>query len=191
MASSISRTRRACRTALFFGVIEGVARPFREPGIDIFDVLAATAPATVPRFDSNPERIRVDSDRSARRRSTCRRARASSNLLGRAALRLPHLDAAARSWPTRARSASRATTSRRRRWPRRRRASSRWRRSNLERFFDTVDDPGDDTVRDAGGARAAAREDLAGDSRRAASRRTSSASRRPRTWRCCRRWPRR
>jgi uncharacterized protein len=47
---------------VFYGVIEDVARPFREPGLDIFDVLPAGAPATIPRFDSNPERLRVDSD---------------------------------------------------------------------------------------------------------------------------------
>jgi len=49
-------------SGVFIGVITGVARPFREPGINISDPLPAGAPATVPRFDENPERIRVDSD---------------------------------------------------------------------------------------------------------------------------------
>jgi hypothetical protein len=47
---------------VFFGVIEGIARPFREPGIDALNPLPLGAPCCVPRFDGNPERLRVDSD---------------------------------------------------------------------------------------------------------------------------------
>jgi predicted extracellular nuclease len=47
---------------VFYGVIGGLARPFREPGIDVRHPLPAGAPCCVPRFDGNPERIRVDSD---------------------------------------------------------------------------------------------------------------------------------
>jgi predicted extracellular nuclease len=47
---------------VFYGVVTGVARPFREPGINASDPLPAGAPANVPRFDENPERLRVDSD---------------------------------------------------------------------------------------------------------------------------------
>ena len=47
---------------IFHAVLQGVPRPFREPGIAVTDVIAATAPAGVPRFDTNPERIRIDSD---------------------------------------------------------------------------------------------------------------------------------
>jgi predicted extracellular nuclease len=52
---------------VFFGVVTGVARPFREAGINISDPVpaptpGATPPPNVPRFDENPERIRVDSD---------------------------------------------------------------------------------------------------------------------------------
>ena len=47
---------------VFYGVVTGVARPFREPGISISDPLPAGSPGSVPRFDENPERIRVDSD---------------------------------------------------------------------------------------------------------------------------------
>jgi predicted extracellular nuclease len=47
---------------VFYGVVTGVARPFREPGINASDPLPAGAPATVPRFDENPERLRIDSD---------------------------------------------------------------------------------------------------------------------------------
>jgi hypothetical protein len=48
-------------TGVFYGVVTGVARPFRETGIDVSDPLPTGAPATIPRFDANPERIRVDS----------------------------------------------------------------------------------------------------------------------------------
>jgi uncharacterized protein len=47
---------------VFYGVISGVARPFREPGVQVPDPLPAGAPPNVPRFDANPERLRVDSD---------------------------------------------------------------------------------------------------------------------------------
>ncbi|MEO6393996.1 MAG: hypothetical protein ABIP75_19235, partial [Pyrinomonadaceae bacterium] len=47
---------------LFFGVLPGIARPFREPGVDASLNLPVGAPVTVPRFDTNPERLRVDSD---------------------------------------------------------------------------------------------------------------------------------
>jgi hypothetical protein len=47
---------------VFYGVITGVARPFREPGVEVPDELPPGSPPTVTRFDSNPERMRVDSD---------------------------------------------------------------------------------------------------------------------------------
>ena len=47
-------------TGTFYGVITGVARPFREPGVQVPDPLPAGAPAGVPRFDANPERLRVE-----------------------------------------------------------------------------------------------------------------------------------
>jgi predicted extracellular nuclease len=47
---------------VFYGIVTGVARPFREPGINASDPLPAGAPANIPRFDENPERLRVDSD---------------------------------------------------------------------------------------------------------------------------------
>jgi predicted extracellular nuclease len=49
---------------VFYGVITGVARPFREPGIQANDPVPAGSGVTippVPRFDFNPERLRVDS----------------------------------------------------------------------------------------------------------------------------------
>ena len=47
---------------VFYGVVTGVSRPFREPGVNISDPLPPGSPANVPRFDENPERLRVDSD---------------------------------------------------------------------------------------------------------------------------------
>jgi uncharacterized protein len=46
---------------VFYAVITGVARPFREPGIQIPDPLPPGSPANVPRFDGNPERLRIES----------------------------------------------------------------------------------------------------------------------------------
>ncbi|MFN7947991.1 MAG: endonuclease/exonuclease/phosphatase family protein [Blastocatellia bacterium] len=47
---------------IFFGVPDGLARPFREPGIEAPASPPAGAPCCVPVFDANPERLRVDSD---------------------------------------------------------------------------------------------------------------------------------
>lgn len=47
---------------IFFAVITGLARPLREPGIETPDPLPPGSPCCVPRFDANPERLRVDSD---------------------------------------------------------------------------------------------------------------------------------
>ena len=45
-----------------FTVLTGTPRPFREPGISRSQPLPAGAPATVPRFDDNPERLMIDTD---------------------------------------------------------------------------------------------------------------------------------
>jgi uncharacterized protein len=58
----IERDAVSNSNGVFYGVVDGVARPFREAGIDVRDALPAGAPPGVPRFDGNPERIRVDSD---------------------------------------------------------------------------------------------------------------------------------
>lgn len=52
----------ATSNGVFYGVLSGTARPFREPGVDILDTLPPGSPCCVPRFDTNPERLRVDSD---------------------------------------------------------------------------------------------------------------------------------
>ncbi len=47
---------------VFFGVLAGIPRPFREPGLDTLKVLIDKLPQTYPVFDMNPELIRIDSD---------------------------------------------------------------------------------------------------------------------------------
>jgi uncharacterized repeat protein (TIGR01451 family) len=51
----------ATSNGLFYGVLTGTPRPFREAGIPVLDPLPPGAPSDVPRFDENTERIRVDS----------------------------------------------------------------------------------------------------------------------------------
>jgi predicted extracellular nuclease len=50
---------------VFYAVIDDTPRPFREPGVQVGFPLPAGAPPTVPRFDFNPERLRIDSDGQA------------------------------------------------------------------------------------------------------------------------------
>ncbi len=52
----------ATSSGVFYGVVTGVARPFREAGIQAPDPPPSGSIPPIPRFDSNPERIRVDSD---------------------------------------------------------------------------------------------------------------------------------
>jgi uncharacterized protein len=61
-ASSDEKNATSVSNGIFYGVIQGVPRPLREPGLEPTQALPAGAPATVPRFDGNPERLRVDSD---------------------------------------------------------------------------------------------------------------------------------
>ena len=46
---------------VFHAVVTGVPRSFREPGIQLPDALPASAPANVPRWDTNPELLAVSS----------------------------------------------------------------------------------------------------------------------------------
>lgn len=45
-----------------FTVLPGVARPLREPGIEVSLPVPPGSPCCVPRFDQNPERIMIDTD---------------------------------------------------------------------------------------------------------------------------------
>jgi len=50
----------AASNGIFFGVLPGTPRPFREAGVDAFDTLPVGAPNTIPRWDDNPEILRVN-----------------------------------------------------------------------------------------------------------------------------------
>ncbi|WP_051978246.1 lamin tail domain-containing protein [Edaphobacter aggregans] len=45
----------------FYGVVTGVARPFREPGVAVTDTTFGQIPAGVTVWDSNPELLQIDS----------------------------------------------------------------------------------------------------------------------------------
>jgi hypothetical protein len=45
----------------FYGVVTGVPRPFREPGIGVTDTVFGPVPAGVPVWDANPELLNFDS----------------------------------------------------------------------------------------------------------------------------------
>jgi hypothetical protein len=51
----------AASNGLFFGVIPDHPRPYREPGVEASSPLPPGSPCCVPIFDTNPERLRVDS----------------------------------------------------------------------------------------------------------------------------------
>jgi predicted extracellular nuclease len=50
----------AASDGVFYAVLG--SRPLREPGIDIFEPAPSDAPCCVPRFDGNPEILRIDSN---------------------------------------------------------------------------------------------------------------------------------
>ena len=52
----------ASSSGVFFVTDASVIRPRREPGIEIHEPLPPGSPVGVPRFDANPELLRVDSD---------------------------------------------------------------------------------------------------------------------------------
>ncbi|HEY0428073.1 MAG TPA: hypothetical protein VGC76_09860 [Pyrinomonadaceae bacterium] len=63
------KTMSAASDGVFFGVLKGIPRPFRGPGLDIYEYLLSKDREEIkknfpnlPLFDSNPETIRVDSD---------------------------------------------------------------------------------------------------------------------------------
>lgn len=46
---------------VFFAVLQGTPRPFREPGLGILQIIVDKLPNTIPAFDMNPEILRIDS----------------------------------------------------------------------------------------------------------------------------------
>ncbi|MCB1009261.1 MAG: nuclease [Acidobacteria bacterium] len=66
LGSLTETTGAANSNGTFYGVVAGTPRPLREAGVqlpdDLATILGGAPPANIPRFDTNPERIRVDSD---------------------------------------------------------------------------------------------------------------------------------
>jgi predicted extracellular nuclease len=124
-------------SGVFYGVLPTVTRPFREPGIEVFE--ATGKPLTIPRFDANPERLRVDSDAIGHAAINVLPGAIVENIVG-------PLDYSFRSYtvdlepaaptivpplipvatPVRVAGANEFTVA----------------STNIERFFDTADDPG-------------------------------------------------
>jgi uncharacterized protein len=57
----IESTATSSSNGVFYAVVDGVPRPVREPGLDPASPAPAGLPCCVPRFDGNPERLRIDS----------------------------------------------------------------------------------------------------------------------------------
>ncbi len=58
-------TNVVSNTGVFYAVLTGTPRPVREPGIEVLEAVptcAAGSGCTIPVFDMNPERLRVDAD---------------------------------------------------------------------------------------------------------------------------------
>ncbi len=62
LGSITESSAMATSNGVLYGVVTGNARPFREAGIQAPDPAPSGSIPPIPRFDSNPERIRVDSD---------------------------------------------------------------------------------------------------------------------------------
>jgi predicted extracellular nuclease len=60
-ASLNEQTETQTSNGQFFGVVAGVPRPFREPGISVNDLTYGPIPAGIPVWDSNPELLLIDS----------------------------------------------------------------------------------------------------------------------------------
>jgi predicted extracellular nuclease len=60
-ASLTEATETNASNGRFYGVVTGVARPFREPGVSVTDLTYGPVPAGVPLWDSNPELLYIDS----------------------------------------------------------------------------------------------------------------------------------
>ncbi len=50
----------ATSAGIFYGVLAGIPRPFREPGVQLPDPLPVGSPCCVPRWDANPEILAVN-----------------------------------------------------------------------------------------------------------------------------------
>lgn len=61
------KTATAQSNGIFYAVVKGIPRPFREPGMDVYDYFSIISAQIrkdypkMPLFDNNPERLRVES----------------------------------------------------------------------------------------------------------------------------------
>lgn len=131
-------------TGVFFGVMPGTATPFREAGVEAPDpapLCAAGSGCAIPVFDTNPERIRVDSDAAGQTAVEVGVNQVVSGLTGvmhygfRTYTILPTAaptvsGTAISLTPTAVPGAGSVTIA----------------SMNVERLFDTIDDPGSDVV---------------------------------------------
>lgn len=56
------KTAVATSDGVFFAVLQGTPRPFRESGLELMTVVMNKMPAGTPFFDMNPEMLRINSD---------------------------------------------------------------------------------------------------------------------------------
>ncbi len=125
---------------IFTGVLTGTATPFREAGIDPFSTVplcAAGSNCAIPLFDGNPERLLVDSDRAGQSAVNVNVGQVVTNLVG-------VLDWATTSYrlnPTAAPTVGGTSVSEGFA-PTPRANEVTIAKYNVERFFDTTDDPG-------------------------------------------------
>ncbi|HEY3441852.1 MAG TPA: endonuclease/exonuclease/phosphatase family protein [Paludibaculum sp.] len=89
-AGSVDETNAiSSSNGVLFAVLPGVALPMREAGIEILDTPANPATAcaagvacTIPIFDANPERIRIDSDAAGQPKLDVNTGATLTNLIG-------------------------------------------------------------------------------------------------------------
>ncbi len=55
------KTGISTSNGVFFAVLQGTPRPFREPGLSVLQIIVDKLPSTTPAFDMNPEILRIDS----------------------------------------------------------------------------------------------------------------------------------
>ena len=121
-------------SGIFYAVITGTARPFREPGIELLD--HAGWPATIPTFDENPERIRVDSGALGGTRLDVTTGQTLANVIG-------IVDYSFRTYSVLSETTLTTTSPAMTSTPVSQPSLSDFTVAafNMERFFDTIDDP--------------------------------------------------
>jgi len=128
---------------VFFGVVSGIPQPFREPGIQLPDPLPAGSPATVTRWDSNPEILRVNTAvQSGSVKLDVTTGATVSNLTGPLDFNSRFYSILTDPDPNTTATGNISATS----VPVAAANELTIANFNMERFFDTVDDPGSDVA---------------------------------------------